>query len=66
MNTKGRTPHLGTTVIQTARQAAKSAGVRLYSRQGLALSLDRMRKGAAGDKTAPLLAQALGGKHARS
>jgi len=70
MKTKGprpdtARPHPGTTVIQTAKQAARSAGVRLYSREGLALAVERMRKGAAGERTAPLLAQALGGKPAR-
>jgi hypothetical protein len=40
-------------VIQTAKQAAKSAGVRLYSREGLALAVSLLKKGAAHGVAAP-------------
>lgn len=45
-----RTP----TTIQTARQAAKAAGVRLYSKAGLALAVGLLRQGAEGARAKPL------------
>lgn len=45
-----RTP----TTIQTARQAAKAAGVRLYSKAGLALAVGLLRRGAEGARAVPL------------
>ncbi|WP_156396208.1 hypothetical protein [Caulobacter sp. Root343] len=43
-----------TTTIQTMRQAAKAAGVRLYSKAGLALAVGLLRRGADGARAAPL------------
>lgn len=42
------------TTIQTARAAAKAAGVRLYSQAGLALAVDLLRRGADGARAKPL------------
>lgn len=44
----------GQTTIQTARQAAKAAGVRLYSKAGLALAVGLLRRGAEGARALPL------------
>lgn len=41
------------TLIQTARQAAKITGVRLYSGRGLALAVALLKKGATSGVAAP-------------
>lgn len=46
--------NIGKTTIQTARQAAKAAGVRLYSKAGLALAVGLLRRGAQGARAKPL------------
>lgn len=46
--------NIGKTTIQTARQAAKAAGVRLYSKAGLTLALGLLRRGAEGARATPL------------
>lgn len=46
--------NIGKTTIQTARQAAKAAGVRLYSKAGLALAVGLLRRGAQGAQAKPL------------
>lgn len=41
------------TLIQTAREAAKAAGARLYSRQGVALAVGLLKKGSSYGDVAP-------------